>query len=83
MPWYTFTTFHTLAAGGWGIDAATRHLPRVPPGATAIVDYVRAFQSRNGAVTLNCSVFQDGTIWPAEVSVMREVCDLMQSTAKS
>ena len=80
--WYSFTAPHTHPQcpewGLWGLDMSLRDGDYPAPPAPQIADFLRSFQACGGTVSLNLLVYQDGSLYDADLGVMREVKRLMQ-----
>ena len=44
-----------------------------PPAAGDVIECVRAFNNVGSTCTFNLLCYQDGTLWPADLEVLRKV----------
>jgi len=77
LPWYAFVSWHgdsrKPTCGAWVMNADNRDVPWVSPPAESVVMFLRGFQRVGGTVTFNLFIYQDGTIYPSDLEVMRRV----------
>jgi len=77
LPWYAFLSWHGDSrkphCGHWVMDAENRELDWQPPPAQSAADFLRGFQAVGGTVTFNLFCYQDGSVYPSDLEVMRGV----------
>jgi len=77
LPWYAFLSWHgdsrKATCGAWVMGAENRDVTWASPAAESAVTFLRGFQRAQGTVTFNLFVYQDGTIYPPDLEVMRRV----------
>lgn len=77
FPWYSFVSWHVAPdkpmCGEWGISMQHQQTPYPQACADCATAYVERFLAVGGAVTFNLLCYQDGSAYPPDLAVMREL----------
>ncbi|NQT51939.1 alpha-L-fucosidase [bacterium] len=82
LPWYAFVSWYADPSrplcGVWVMDEKHRELDWPAPRPECVVDLLRRFQACDGAVTFNVFCTQDGSLFDADLAVLRQVKQIVR-----